>query len=40
MRVQRPSLDDIPGALLKSIRASNRKQLKKDAFFGYRDLYA
>lgn len=40
-RMQQPSVseDDLPRDLLKSIRAGNAKQLKKDDFFGYRKLY-
>ncbi len=39
MRLQRPDKTDIPRELLKAIRSNNKKQLKKDTFFGYRDLY-
>lgn len=39
--MRQPPVDsaDLPPELLKAIRASNGKQLKKDDFFGYRKLY-
>jgi len=39
LRQQTVDSADLPRDLLKAIRASNAKQLKKDDFFGYRELY-